>query len=272
MTQPQPRPQCPVCHAEGDWLMCGVCSQKLVAQLRALPGLLHELHVTLTRQARMGSGGAGGKGKERPLPFNVNASEVSDEARMTLSTWVRELDFGDTEHLANNPRAWALWLADRIERIRGHEAAEEIADTIDYLTRQIRMAIDRPADQEFYGKCAVCEADLYAPHGSVEGYCRRCKAEGVTTTYDPAANRASIQSQAEHHWGTVAECTRVLAAFGLEVEVKTIRNWATVNRHGNIQLEQRGVNKLGLAVYRIGDVMDLARARAEQGKRRRNVA
>lgn len=265
--------QCPKCGAlQADVLLCTPCTDKLVAQLRSLPGLLHELHVTLTRQARMGAGGAGGKGKERPLPFNVNASEVGDTARMTLSTWVRELDMGDTEYLGDNPRAWALWLADRIERIRGHEAAAEIADEVDYLTRTIRAAIDRPADLEFYGKCGVCEADLYAPHGSVEGYCRKCKVEGVTTTYDPAANRAEIQSQAEHHWGTVAECARVLSVFGLEVEVKTIRNWATVNRHGNVRLVSTGVNMKGLALYRIGDVMDLAQERAEQGKRRRDVA
>lgn len=269
----QPHPQCPRCTAEqADWLLCGTCSDKLVAQLRALPGLLHELHVTLTRQARMGSGGAGGKGKERPLPFNVNASEVSDEARMTLSTWVRELAWSDTDNLADNPRAWALWLADRIERIRGHEAAEEIADTIDYLTRQIRMAIDRPADQEFYGRCAVCEADLYAPHGSVEGYCRKCKAEGVTTTYDPAANRASIQSQVEHHWGTASECAKILALFGLEVSVKTIKHWTWKDKHGVIKLEKRGENQLGHPVYRYGDVLDLCRERVEQGKRRRSAA
>lgn len=269
----QPKPQCPVCSADQpDALMCGSCTNKLRTQLVELPGLLRELHITVTRQSRINPGtGGGGKGRERPLPFNAGASDTSDLARMTLLANVRELDFGDAGDLADDPAVWALWLAARIERIRGHAAAAEIADEIDYVTRSIRRAIDRPADQEFVGKCVVCEADLYANHGSVEGACRKCMVEGVTTTYDPVANRAAIQSQAEHHWGTVTECARVLSVFGLEVSMQTIKDWRRPNKHGVVRLVERGKNAEGYALYRIGDVVELCKERAAK-PRRRNVA
>lgn len=261
------KPRCPRCTAEQmDWLLCGNCTSRLKAQLLALPGLLRELHITLTRQSRMGGSG---KINERPLPFDVAASEVTDVARMTLSTWVRELDFGDTTNLADNPRAWCLWMSDRMERIRGHQAAEEIADEIDHLTKIVKQAIDRPADLEFVGKCGICESDLYAKQGSVEGYCRKCKAEGVTTTYNPGEKRDEILAQLEHRWGTVTECTRILLNYGLEVSVQTIKDWRRPNKHGIVKLAERGVNSEGHSLYRFGDVMDLAKERVEQGKRRR---
>ncbi|MDV3166650.1 MAG: hypothetical protein Q8807_03255 ['Waltheria sp.' little leaf phytoplasma] len=70
----------------------------------------------------------------------------------------------------------------------------------------------------------------------------------------------------------MAECARVLAAFGLEVQAQTIKDWRRPNRHGVVKLEERGKNQEGHSLYRIGDVMDLARERAEQKPRRRNTA
>lgn len=264
----QPRPSCPVCYREqADWLMCKGCSDRLVRQLREMPGLLHELRVTIERRDKIGVGGK--SSGETPLPFKIVAQTVEDSVRMELSTWVRELDFGDTRDLADNPRAWCNWLADRIERIRGNNACEEIAAGITYFTGEILRAIDRPADLEFVGKCEVCESDLYVRHGEAEAVCRKCERDGTEARYDAVAMRDEVMRRVEHQWATAAGCAAVLAAFGLAVRAETVQNWAREQLprwKGDVKrpakLHAQGVNAAGHRLFRVGDVIDLARARA----------
>jgi hypothetical protein len=261
----QPEPSCPRCGAkQADWSLCRVCADKLRGQLLALPGLLRELHTTLTRQARMGSGG---KSNERPLPYDVSASDVGDIVRATLSTWMRELG---AEGLSDSPAAWCRWMADRVTWIGGQPYADEIADEIDHLTGLVRRAVDRPADREFCGKCETCGADLYARRGAVQETCGRCRAAGVETTYDPREARAEVLARVEHQWCTAAVCSTVLASFGIEVKAETVQNWARPRDDGKpAKLARRGENRLGHALFLVGDVMDLAREQRERRSGRR---
>lgn len=264
----QPRPACPNCYREqADWLLCKSCSDRLVRQLRAMPGLLHELRVTIERRDHVGAGGK--SSGDSPLPYKIIPATVEDSVRTELSTWVRELDYGDTRDLADNPRAWCNWLADRIERIRGHVAVAEITGGIAYFTGEVLRAIDRPADLEYVGKCDLCGGDLYVRHGEAAAICRKCEATGVEASYDAVAKRDEVMRRAEHQWATAAGCATVLAAFGMDVKAETVQNWARPKLprwEGDAQrpakLHPQGVNSAGQRLFRVGDVMDLARARA----------
>lgn len=257
-------PKCPRCFAErGDWLLCSSCTERLRGHLTELPGLMRELQVNVTRQSRMG---AGGKVNERPLPVDMTASYLYDDVKNELTTWQRELDMGDLANTADNPRALCLWLLDRVERIRGHVAVDEIVGGIEYMVGQVRQAIDRPADKEFCGTCPVCDGDLYSKRGVAKDFCRKCRAAGIETTYDPTEMREDVKSRVEHQWATAAVCSTVLGSFGLAVKAETVQNWARPGKpkfEGDPprapKLHPRGVNQLGHAVYSIGDVMDLAK-------------
>ncbi len=267
---------CPSCGAlTTDGLLCTRETNALMQNLKALPELLRELQTTLTRQNNSGTGN-GGKGAERPLPFDNNASEVGDIVRNTLSTWVRELSMGDDKDLADNPRAWAHWLLLRIERIRGHAAAPEIADEIDHCVRSIRRAIDNRAERVYLGPCQnvvdgkPCQSDeltrdgivskatqLYAPANAEAYDCPKCK-----TPVNVAERRAELLGLVADQAATVGTCAKVLALFGLEVKASTIQNWSKprISRDGTTyppRLWSTGVNDEGARVYRVGDVETL---------------
>lgn len=277
-------PKCPRCFAEqGDWLLCQKCSARLREQLAELPGLMRELQVNVTRQSRRG---AGGKINERPLPVEITASYLYDDVKLELVTWVRDLDYGDTQWqvetctcepyracrgweivtLTDAPADLCAWLLDRVERIRGHVAVDEIVGGIDYMVKQVWQAIDRPADKEFCGTCPVCDGDLYSKRGVAKDFCRKCRAAGIETEYVPGDMREDVKARVEHQWATAGVCSTVLGSFGLEVKAETVQNWARPGKpkyEGDPprppKLHPRGVNQLGHAVYAIGDVMDLAK-------------
>ncbi len=80
----------------------------------------------------------GGKTAGIPAPANLDALEVYSYVRNQLQTWVRELALGDDRDLADNPRAWAHWLARRVQRMRMHPAVDELISETDYCHKLIR--------------------------------------------------------------------------------------------------------------------------------------
>lgn len=86
--------------------------------------------------------------------------------RNQLQTWVRELALGDDRDLADNPRAWAHWLARRVQRMRMHPAVDELINEIDYCHKLIRRVVDRHDDRVSVGRCEVCDHALMADAGA----------------------------------------------------------------------------------------------------------
>lgn len=274
------QPTCPSCGAlTTDGLLCTRETNALMRNLAELPSLLRELQTTLTRQSQSGSGN-GGKGAERPLPFDNNASEVGDVVKNTLSTWVRELDLGDTDGLADNPRALAHWLLLRIERIRGHAACTEIADEIGHCVKLISRAIDNRAEQVYLGPCQnivegkPCATQLYAP-AHAEAY--DCPNEACKVPVNVAARRAELLALVEDSVATINVCSQVLARFGHEVKASTIQNWvrSREDRAGKVwppKLWSKGKDEQGRETYRLGDVTVLAMEMLDKKAERRRKA
>lgn len=257
---------CPSCGAlTTDGLLCTRETDELKLHLAQLPGLLRELDTNLTRQNQSGGGSDKIRNKDapRPLPYDGNASEVGDVVKNTLSTWVRELDAGDTDNLANNSRSLAHWLLARFERIRGHQAAGEIAEEISYCVKLIRRAIDVRADRSYLGPCqqivdaAPCATQLYAPAGREAYDCPKCG-----TPVNVADRRAELLGMVADQEATVGTCAQVLALFGLDVKAATIQNWSRprISRDGTTwppRLWSSGFNEEGARLYRVGDVETL---------------
>ena len=165
-----------------DAYLCGTCTQQLRATLDGIPDLAAELDTTITRQAVLGEKG-GPRAAEKPLPFNVQASEAAWVLRNTLGGWARVLD---TEMPLGGPgrglepisgpsgstrqgsqittAAIARYLATRIEALRHHQAAGEAHDEIRTAVASAQRAIDHPAIRHSFhvGPCPDCDGQLRA--------------------------------------------------------------------------------------------------------------
>lgn len=145
--------------------LCNGCTAALVADLQAVPDLAAELDVTLARQARFGERN-GGRSAEKPLPYDVRASEAGWVLRNTLTTWARVIveEWGQNgaqrhgDGLTAPGRypgtsqdvmtaEMALWLTGHINHIRTHPAAGEASEEIRGAVQQARDAVDAPANR-----------------------------------------------------------------------------------------------------------------------------
>lgn len=87
---------CPQCARPAPTTtLCTDCLDTLHRDLDRLPDALTELLTQLSRQAR-GARGEGGRSAERPLPFDLAASETLDLLRSVLVGWTR--DVWEREH------------------------------------------------------------------------------------------------------------------------------------------------------------------------------
>jgi hypothetical protein len=224
-------------------LLCDQETWELEKALGDLPALLDELHVTLTRQAVMGSGGGGGKviGKVQPLPYDVRASEVLEQLRIVLVGWVRVIAEDHGHELPGDQlRSVARWLLTRINLLASHEAAEDIHREITDACASGNRAIDKVAERIFVGLCE-CGDWLYARPSSRLVQCRKCE-----RSFDVAASREGLWEALGDRLMTIAEIVSwgVQLQYVAEKETKRVRNlldqWVkrgrivahSVNRHG----------------------------------------
>lgn len=162
--------------------LCGACTAQLKATLDGIPALVDELDTTITRQAVTGEKG-GPRAAEKPLPFNVQASEAAWVLRNTLGGWARVLDAempvagpgrgleaisspsGSTRQGSEITTAEiARYLSSRIEQLRHHPAAGEAFDEIRTAVASAQRAIDHPQIRHTFhvGPCPDCDGQLRA--------------------------------------------------------------------------------------------------------------
>ena len=249
-------------------MMCPVCSRErlapgrsvgpgCVATLRGLldglPVLMESINAAAGGRLRFGAKISSAQSRETPVPVNLRASRAGQAARLAVVGWARKVARARQEPM---PTSWAeigrfldvraTWLAGQAD---GPEAFE---DLIGALSGALR-AVDRPADRHYAGPCvtAGCAGELYALAGRAAVACPRCGAE-----YGVADRRAWLLSEA---WGMVAtgpDIARALAgeAFGLEVNLSTLRRWASEGKLERVDTVR------GRPRYRVGDVVDLLTA------------
>lgn len=221
-------------------LLCSQCAWELERALAEVPALVDELTTTLTRQ---GSGGYrnGSRSTDKPLPFDVRASDCLDQLRVVLVGWTRVIaeTHGHGLPIDSLP-GMARFLFLRSDLLVVHEAADEISDEIGQACRDGWRIVDRPADRLFAGICGRggCLESLYAKPKTALVTCRTCGTE-----HDVDRRRGEMRADIDGMLLPIGEIARLGAYFdGLPRERtrNLLTTWATRGRIVAHGLDRRG--------------------------------
>jgi hypothetical protein len=238
-----------------DAFLCRTCTTHLERTLAHIPSQLRDLEVTITKQARANRGDHGKATKQasQPLPIDLTAQHLADQARNGLSTWIRHLTEarGLTPPRITLAADMATWLVAHIDSIRQDELAGELHTAMDALARELRSAVDNHG-KRYAGPCIAtvvvgdiiatttddgetvisvatstrqCGADLRVRDGATTMTCKVCGRE-----YTTAERLTWILSQSADHLATATELARVLTRAGHPVTPERIRKWAERTR------------------------------------------
>ncbi len=243
--------------------ICFGCERRLAGWLRAIPDLLEDLEITITRQDHIGSSRVGGKSSETPLMFNERASKAKTDLIFALRYWSAQM--GRTWRRLT-PEEYAHFLVTHMHAVRIYEDAGELYREVDRAVRKARQAIDRPAERVFAGPCntevqgfggtAFCSADLYARPGKSVVVCRECGTE-----HDVPTRREWMLSEVRNYDADAALMSSILAGLGFKIDASTIRRYGAEGL-----LSVMGVGPNGAARYNIGQVLDTFAVKQERKK------
>lgn len=273
-----------------DGLLCSRCTSRLRHALNTLPAAFKDLDLTTTRQAK--TGGQTKRSRETPLPVNLDASFTSDDVVLTVATWIRELAERHGEDLdrqqlichghacvtvttwapGRTMREWCTWLAERMYRIRSHDAPEQIWDELMYCARMIEREVDRPPDQTYLCACAICGHPVFGPEHLDEVECRRCREvvgdEGYVPVYSRTEEKQRSREALEaEHVPAVDLRTAIRHVCGIGVNRKTLHSWITRGRlvavewKGDVPLYSvadavKRANEIPVAARDLGDIVE----------------
>ncbi|MGV8874847.1 MAG: hypothetical protein ACOH2Q_20120 [Rhodococcus sp. (in: high G+C Gram-positive bacteria)] len=163
----------------------------------------------------------------------------------------------------------AVWLACHPHELRTHPAIDEMFDSLSDVVAIVNKAIDQLPELRYKGVCQYveydqgrerrCKADLYAEKGEEWVQCPRCKASYAVAKLD-----RDILAQMREMNYTAVELMSLLRELGTRVPKSTLYRWINERklpprgwmREGRII--QRWIHRDDPAVYRLGDVLDLA--------------
>ena len=204
---------CPSCGCiQPAGLLCSEDTAHLETMLAAVPALVDQLEVAISKQAKIATGGKAGKGSAHERsPINWGAVDVRDALLVELALW-----------------------GDDIDAIRKHPQAAEILSGIGTVVKNAYRAIDRMQERQYLGQCrytedgAVCHAELWARPGAHQVTCSQCE-----TVHDVPKRRAALMVQAEDMLATVKEASRYLGEVGhIRVTEASIRGYIHRGRIG----------------------------------------
>lgn len=228
------------------------CRDRLERELGDIPALVADLDLTLSRQTGGQRYGTIGRAADKPLPYDLGASDALGGLRVVLVGWVRVLDLGDVMPADDLP-SMARWLQARIVRIVGHVAGAEIASEVHEAVRQSVRVGAVPQERLWAGPCGTgtCSVDIYATPGSTTAVCRSCGAE-----HDVPARRQWMRDALEEVLLTSGQIAG-LSPHLLEETVSRDRLKKWVRRE---LIFAQAVNAMGHPTYRVGDVRALVEA------------
>lgn len=263
-------PECPVDGREvQDTVLCRGCVDSLKAELRAVPWLVEQLDLTLTRQARVGSRN-GPRSTERPLPFHPRASVDLETLRDGLSMWAAAVaERRQVAVDAVGAVALAGWLLRWAGEVAQHPDAGELHGDVLAMTEAARRTIDLPAERKYVGPCDDCGEDLYC---GVLAKVVTCRTEGCEFTSPVEERRTWLLEAAVDQLRTAAELSRELPWIGgVTIDRKLINSWSSRGRIVAYLPHPR--DPYGRTRFRLGEVLTLARETAmERADRAARVA
>lgn len=295
-----PSVSCGKCGAPtGDRLpLCRTCLAALIGELRAVPGIVADLLVTLARQDRV-TVRLASPSTQTPLPLRLHASRALDELGNTVTTWARALCEDHHVSLATpvvaaavrrardghrpDPAALAavaptsaeiaaLWLAAHPHWIRRlPDPVEARNDIVDAITRA-RRAMDRMPELRYRGPCRVCAADLYAEAAATTIVCTSCD-----TSFNATDVREFLLSQVENQLATSRQIVAVVRELtGKPLPFGTLRAWRSRGQlvprawQHNGRVSAHWIHRDDPPLFRLGDALDLL-SRANQASKRKQA-
>jgi hypothetical protein len=216
-----------------DARLCNGCLDALKAELRAIPDLVQQLDITLTRQARIGERN-GPRSTETPLPFHAGASVDLEALRDTLHYWCKTIAEKRGVHLDADiqPDQLARWLLRYPTEAAQLEDAAELFENIHSMTKAARRTIDLAPDRRFLGPCDSCGEDLFiwvTPGRLPEKV--HCANEECDFSTSVQERRAYLLEAAYDRLLTAAEMSRAIRELvpgqTRPVSANTISQWAS---------------------------------------------
>lgn len=242
-----------------DAYLCVPCTNRLAQDLGEAGALDEELTTTRLRQSKTGGAASGvlSRSYDRPLAWDQKAAEIQDALRATTVGWVRVVleERGGpmpTDALPDMAR----WLLARLEYLRHHPDAEEIADEFHDATTRAWEIIDRATAKSYAGPCreevpetedhgpVCCVAELHAREGARTVICKECQAR-----HDAAARREWLLLVAANQLVPAADLPSILGTPEKPLSPNTVKSWIKRGR-----LVAHGKEP---ALYRVGDAVDL---------------
>jgi len=234
--------------------LCRRCAKTLMRDLAALPWLLRDLKVTISKQDRI-SEPSGRSGGESPLPMRIDPIEARRDLHATLAAWAQHIAgklTGLPPGIVWTEIRLAAFLIGHMRIILTDFAAGQLADEIGNAVMRIQRAIDQPPEMIYAGPCDDCEWDLYAhpSRGEVECHNPDCGA-----VYDIAARRDWLLDKVEYQLATATELSKALAGLlQRDLTASMIRNYAS---RGRLTQHPPHPSKPREPLYRVGDVRRL---------------
>jgi hypothetical protein len=255
--------------------LCSNCTGLLERMLAEVPSLAEDLEMTRARQSRTGGRSiGGGHSSERPLPWSEHAAEAAGLLRSTLVSWAQVVvEERGVAVPRDTLRGVSSFLLRHLEWLRHHPDAAELVDEVRFAVRQARQAVDRAPDRWYAGRCGhvdleaqveaivmsgpapvPCAEELYVREGADTVQCRTC-----STEHDVERRRAALSRRVEDQLASARELTTAVSNLARPISMNTIRSWVKRKR-----LVERGQTSDGVALYRVGDVLDLLAADASR--------
>ena len=198
-----PCPSCGCATPEGT--LCVEDSAALSAMLAAVPQLLEQLEVAVSKQAKTAGGGKAGKGTAHlKSPVNWGVAAVRDALLVELALW-------GTDVLA----------------IRKRPDAGRAVSGIGRAIKDAYRAIDRMQDRQYLGQCLfeegglICHAEVWVKPGAHQVACGQCE-----TVHDVSELREKRLIEAEDLIVTPREASSYVGEVGnIPVGQQRIRNY-----------------------------------------------
>jgi hypothetical protein len=270
--------------------LCSRCGELLAKDLGDVPALVEACVTTYTRRDQVERPGGTPVRTEpeehwpltarvQALPWDERASAAVRDLRAVLVSWAM-LVVEERGVLAPADRLPVIagWLLGHVEWLRHHPAGPDASREMGDVVRRLRSAVDAPPALWFAGPCdgnglvsevgeeasgrdaGGCGRDVYAAPDQTQVACRWC---GLT--YEVDKRRQWLLDAAEDHLAHAELIGRAAAALGVDVTPSAIRGYAHRGR-----IVEHATDRAGRPLYRIGDVLDVARDALAARERKRS--
>lgn len=253
---------------QSNGFLCRNCADVLKRDLGAIPWLLEDLEVTISRQDKL-SESSDRSSDEHPLPIRIDAMEARRDLNGVLAAWAMHIA-GRLDGLSGS--GWdelrlANYLLDHLSTILTDPAAGQCADEIGNARGLAQRTIDHPTPRVYVGPCEDCDKDLYARPSAAEV---ECKTPDCGAVYPIEARRRWLLGKADDHLLTAVELSRALPnLLQRPLTAAMIRGYAhrgRLTQHPPLKLD-------GPPLYRCGEVITLLNEIAnEQAGRPKDLA